>query len=278
MVHIVFQEADVQVMQQAMALDKTLTGEVMQIKDDFAVGPLQSIYEPEGYQQRRNWWQSLLEHSPYTNAINLVDDKLTVHQLIKKLADEQEICWIWMAQNAHDVCGYYWLMSQLRDFAGRVFVLYLNNLPFINEKGQLFYPTNLFEIRPSEFLKAKKLARPITPGEFETDPDEWKKLCTDNDLVRTLEGGKKLVGHSVDYYDQALLAVLGKEPQKLTKVLHHFFTKSTLTTGDVFLVWRLKQLAKEDKIYIAGDWNKGWKDISIALCSFQQEAVYSEPS
>ena len=45
-------------------------------------------------------------------------------------------------------------------------------------KGQFFYPNNLFEIQPKEFLKAKKLARPISLSEFETDPDEWKKLCS----------------------------------------------------------------------------------------------------
>ena len=50
----------------------------------------------------------------------------------------------------------------------------LNNLPFLNDKGQLFYPTYLNEIQPKEFLKAKKLARPITLSEFEIDPDEYR--------------------------------------------------------------------------------------------------------
>jgi hypothetical protein len=74
--------------------------------------------------------------------MNMVDDRLTVHQLIRELEENQkEEVWIWMGQNQHDVCGYYWLISQLAAFQGRVVVLYLNNLPFINEKGQIFYPT-----------------------------------------------------------------------------------------------------------------------------------------
>ena len=76
-----------------------------------------------------------------------------------------------MAQNAHDVCGYYWLMSQLKDYQGQVYVLYLNNLPFINDKGGIFYPAALHEIQPKEFLKAKKLPRLINLSEFEIDPD-----------------------------------------------------------------------------------------------------------
>ena len=67
-----------------------------------------------------------------------------------------------MAPNQHDVCGYYWLMNQLKEFEGRIYILSLNNLPFINDKGTIFYPRDLFEIPPKEFIKAKKLARPVT--------------------------------------------------------------------------------------------------------------------
>ena len=77
MLHIVFQEADIAVLQKAIDLDESIAGEVWQIKDDFAVGPLENIYEPEGYQARRDWWRMLLESSPYTEQINIVDDKMT---------------------------------------------------------------------------------------------------------------------------------------------------------------------------------------------------------
>ncbi|ULT43101.1 DUF1835 domain-containing protein [Niabella defluvii] len=106
---------------------------------DYAVGPVDRIYETEGYQQRRDWWKQLLENSPYKEQSDLVDDKLTVHNLVKSLQEnEEEQAWIWMGQNQHDVCGYYWLMPQLRAFQGRVMVLYMNNLPFINEKDRYF--------------------------------------------------------------------------------------------------------------------------------------------
>ena len=274
MLHIVFQESDVAVLHKAIELDETLSGEVWQIKDEFAVGPVENIYEPEGYQQRRDWWKMVLENSPYNNSLSIVDDKLTVHHLIQKLQEEQEVCWIWMGQNAHDVCGYYWLMSQLKEYAGKVFVLYLNNLPFINEKGHLFYPDNLFQIQPKEFLKAKKLARPISLSEFETDPDEWKKLCDENGIIRTLEGGKKIISRSEDYYDNAMLNLLNVEPQKLGKFLHSFYSKTKIQTGDVFLVWRIKKLAEQNKILIQGDWSKCWKDITLALADCKQTVLY----
>ncbi|MFY7963770.1 MAG: DUF1835 domain-containing protein [Chitinophagaceae bacterium] len=275
MIHIVFEEANIEALQKAIELDETLQGEIVQIKDDFAVGPVTNIYETDGYQQRRDWWQNLLENSPYKEQIDLVDDKMAVHQLIKTLTEKtEEKVWIWMAQNQHDVCSYYWLMSQLKDYQGRVEVLYLNNLPFINEKGQIFYPTHLYEIQPKEFLKAKKLARIITSSEFEVDPDEWTRICTENAAIRFLEGGKKIVGKKADFFDKDLLSVITNDFQKLTKVLHNALGKMKIQTGDVFLVGRIKQLIEEQKLEAQGDWNKGWKEVEIKLLSnvaFNQE-------
>jgi hypothetical protein len=105
MIHIVFQQSDIDTLQKAIALDSTLQGEIIQIKDDFAVGPGADIYETEGYQLRRDWWKKLLENSPYTEQLDIADDKLTVHQLKEKLKDESQQAWIWMAPNQHDVCG-----------------------------------------------------------------------------------------------------------------------------------------------------------------------------
>ena len=266
MIHIVFQTSDTHTLQKAIELDSKLQGDIIEIKDEFAVGPISNIYETEGYQHRRDWWKEVLEYSPYTDSLNIVDDKLTVHGLLRKLdEDSNETVWIWMAQNAHDVCGYYWLMPQLKAYQGRVFVLYLNNLPFINEKGGIFYPTDIFEILPKEIIKAKRLARPITHSEFEIDPDEFKKLCSENAIVRILEGGKKITSKDASYYDKDILQAITTEPQKLSKILSTLFGKMKLHTGDVFLVWCMRQLAAQGKLEIIGDWNKGWKEISIKL-------------
>ena len=265
MIHIVFEQANVEALAKSFELDATLVGDIIEIKDDFAVGPLIDIYDSYGYQQRRNWWKEILEFSPHhQEQLDIVDDKLTVYNLIKQLDEDADLqVWIWMGQNQHDVCSYYWLMSQLKNYQGRIQVLYLNNLPFINEKGGIFYPTHLFEIQAKEFIKAKKLARPITLSEFEVDPDEWKKICNDNALVRILEGGKKLSSKDERYYDKDILSVITTEFQKLSKVIHNALGKMKIQTGDVFLVWRIKQLVEEGKLTAQGDWTKGWKDLEV---------------
>lgn len=264
MIHIVFEPATVDVLQKSFELDDSIVGEITVIKDDFATGPIQNIYETEGYQARRAWWQTVLELSPYTEQINLVDDKMTVHNLKKELDENSDqIVWIWMGQNPHDVCGYFWLMPQLAEYEGRIFVLYLNNLPFINAEGGIFYPKYLTEIQPKEFKKAKKLCRPITLSEFEVDPDEWKKLCEENGMVRILEGGKKIVSKDVTFFDKEILDALGEKSVKLPRLLMNLLPKLKVKTGDAFIVWRIRELVAAGRVLSEGNWEKGWKDIVL---------------
>jgi len=274
MIHIVFNESEVDLMKQVIEQDGTLAGEVIQVKDDFAVGPLSAIDTEEGWQARYNWWMSLLENSSYsgTNAVKF-DDRDTVKELKGNLdANPEEEIWIWMGQNQHDVTGYYWLMRQFSEYAGRIMVLYMNNLPFINEKGQIFYPSWLHEIQPREFSKAKKLSRPITLSEFEVDPDEWKRLCEENGMVRILEGGKKIASKEVNFYDNEILKNLTGDWQKANRVITNTLHRMKIKTGDVFLMWRMKQLIAEGNIEVTGDLNKGWKDFDVKLSGAKGKA------
>ena len=265
MIHMVFQHADVAALKKSFELDETLNGDIVEIKDDFAVGAIADIFSEAGIKARKQWWREILAGGDYDGKVDTgeVDDTKTVAELIERMnIDSEEIIWIWAAQNKHDVAGYYWLMSQLKDLQGRVFILYLNNLPFINDKGHLFYPTNIFEIPAKEFLKAKKLARQITFSEFEVDADEWTKLCIENKGVRTLEGGKKLNQHDYDYYDAGLLKFITPDWQKVNKLFHGFFSKAKETTGDAYLLWRLKLMIADGRIDAQGE-IKGMKDFEV---------------
>ncbi len=265
MIHIVFNEADVAILEQAIELDESLQGEVLQIKDDFAVGPLKDIYTEEGIEARKNWWREVLAGGNADGKVDDgdIDDNRTVAFLRERMqVNDEETIWIWAAQNKHDVSGYYWLMSQLKDFQGRIYILYLNNLPFINEKGQLFYPEWISTIQPKEMTKAKKLARLITASEFEVDPDEWSKLCAEEKGVRILEGGKKLGQKDYNFYDAELKNFISADWQKASKIIHQFLSKSKNTTGDMYLLWRLKSMIADGQFDVQGEL-KNMKDFEV---------------
>ena len=109
------------------------------------------------------------------------------------------------------------------------------------------------------------MARPITLSEFELDPDEWRKLCMENEGVRFLEGGKKLVSMQMGCYDKEILSLLTKNAQKLPSALNNIMGKLKVKLGDAFVVFRLKGLEEAGKLVFVGDWTKGWKDMVVQM-------------
>jgi len=274
MTHIVFNAADVEVLQKAQEMECELAGDILLVRDDYAVGPLADIYTSEGIEQRRHWWREVLAGGDYEDNADSeeVDDASVVARLQEKLAGEEtETVWIWAAQNKHDVCGYYWLMSQLEAFQGRVHILYLNNLPFLNTRGGVFYPKWMSEIPPREYLKARKLARPITSGEFDTDAEDWKRYCTEPAGVRLLEGGKKLATKGLDFYDVDLSRHATSDWQKTSRVISQFLIKGTETTGDAYLLWRIKAMIQDGRLEAKGKLGH-MRDFEVRLPSSENQA------
>jgi hypothetical protein len=267
MIHVVFNESDLNLFQEVFSLDPELQGELVLVRDDYAVGPLADIDTVEGATARREWWRQVLSATPYGGeALAAVDDAATVAAICERMKeDQEEQVWIWMGQNQHDVMGYYWLIPQLKDFCDRVQVLYMNNLPFINDKGQLFYPAWLSEIPAKEFRKAKKLARPVTLSEFEIDPDEFNRMKSENSLVRILEGGKKILGQPLDYFDKEILRQCTGDSQKATRVLQHALQRMKVRTGDAFLMYRTRELLRNGALQTNGDPDRSWKDLDVKL-------------
>src|SRR6478752_9162776 len=122
MIHIVFNGSEVNLMKDVIKLDEDLTGTVLQIKDDFAVGPLIDIETGEGWNSRVAWWREMLKRSPYENdAQTFFDDRETIEKIKEQLdANVQVQVWIWMGQNHHDVCGYYWFIQHFKEYQGRI--------------------------------------------------------------------------------------------------------------------------------------------------------------
>ena len=102
MIHIVFNEPDIEVLQKAIELDETLQGEIKIIRDDYAVGPLKNVYLGEGIEARKQWWREVLEGTESQGKVDSgdVDDYKTVAELVGTMRrNPDEIIWLWVAQN-----------------------------------------------------------------------------------------------------------------------------------------------------------------------------------
>jgi hypothetical protein len=79
-----------------------------------------------------------------------------------------------------------------------------------------------------------------------------------------LEGGKKLIQKEADYYDAGLKKYITGDWQKAAKIIHQFLGKEKETTGDAYLLWRLKGMVNRQNVDVQGKL-ANMKDFEIKL-------------
>ena len=259
MIHIIAGDEAAKNLEAAFLLDENLRGDVLILKDMLGIGPIELDAEMSHDEVRTECWKIM---SP--NQIDHASqDQHNVLQLIEKAVAEEEPVCFWMAPCVTDVCAYFWLLPYFKKQADMLHMINIIGLPFLNEKGQLFYPKNFSEVVPTEFLKTKRLLKKVTVAEYEVEGDEWTKLQTESTWVRVYEGGKKIVSKELTYYDSLLSTSLTTEFQKGTKVVNEAMKKCTQTLTSVFLEWRLRELVMSQAVAINGDVEKAVKDFEV---------------
>ncbi len=252
-------------LKEAIALEPSMNGEVIVMKDVLNVGPLQKEEGQKFSEMRSAFWQQVAinEKNPI-----IADDLERLSQISIELSkNEESKVWLWIAPLPADVCTYHWSLKYLGAYIGRFYVVNIAGLPFLDEQGKVFFPKSIGDILPKELIKARRLARLVNAAELEVDGEEWKRLTNENAGIRVLEGGKRLLSKPETHYDNQLISFCSQQYQKASKIVGQAVAKFSIPTGDLYLGWRLRKMAEADKLYIQGDVTKLLKDFEVKLPS-----------
>ncbi|MGL4346758.1 MAG: DUF3658 domain-containing protein [Chitinophagaceae bacterium] len=266
MLHLVFEPVGKEILQKSFELDMFVIGDIFALYNDYGIGTFGNIKSEFFREERKSFYKEIMQ--PISNVTPYDDlfdhDKNTIEkieQLMNKNPEEQ--IWLWIAPNACNICGYYTVMPYLKKYIGRVFVLFLSNLPFFNKDKKIFYPKTLQEIPSQELLKVRKITRLISYSEWEVDQDEYTKLKEENTWLRIWEGNKKISSVPTDMLDKEIINFLPSSWIKMTKFLPLLVQELKHYTNEYFLAWRIFCLSQANKIACQGSLQKGWKDFEL---------------
>ncbi|MCW3123416.1 MAG: hypothetical protein JWQ38_2908 [Flavipsychrobacter sp.] len=263
--HIVTGDVAAAPLAAAIATEPSMEGEVIVMKDVLSVGPLQKEEGQKFSDLRSAFWQQVVVNEKHPIQ---VDDLERLSDISIELSKNEDAkVWLWIAPWPADICTYHWVLKYLGTYTGRFFVVNIAGLPFLDEQGKIFFPKSIGDIQPRELVKARKLARPVTPAELEVDGEEWSKLVKENGGIRTHEGGKRLISKNETHYDNQLISFCSQQYQKASKVVGQALAKFNIPTGDLYLGWRLRKIAETEVLQLQGDPNKGLKDFDVKLPS-----------
>ncbi len=273
--HIVTGDVAATPLKEAIIQDPAMEGQVIVMKDVLSVGPLQKEEGQKFSELRSAFWQMVAPNEK--NPIQ-VDDLERLLEISNELSKNEEAkIWLWTAPWPADICLYHWSLKYLGKYIGRLYVVNIAGLPFLDENGKVFFPKSIGEIQPRELIKAKRLARPVTLPELETDGEEWRKLVAANAGIRTHEGGKRLLSKEEDLYDNQLISFCSHQYQKASKIVNQAIARYNIPTGDVYLGWRLRKMFDAGRLELQGDTAKLLKDFDVKLPGDGTNAQYSLP-
>lgn len=258
MIHLMNGIDAAKALEAAFELDENLRGPIVVLNDHLEFGPLQPESE-ESFDTLRTKYQAEISGQADIQS----NDEATLLELIQNAQREEEPVCFWMAPNARDTCTYYWLLPYFKSMPDVLHSIQIPGLPFLNEKGQLFYPSHFGQIQAREFLKTKRLLKVLSIADFETDGDEWQRLQQDGKWIRTHEGGKKLQSKEAHAFDHLITAVAGNDFQRASRVLQDAFKRTSHPLLPTFMEWRLRQMIAEGKLELKGDSSKPLKDFEI---------------
>ncbi len=244
-IHIIIGKKATDALQNAMQVAELLDGAIVSLNDDLHLGLLQS--EDKSFNQTRtDYWATI---SGIEKDENQDLDTDAIMKVSTELSNSEDIvAKFWLAPKASDVCAYFFALHFLKKHIGKLQVININGLPFLNEDNKLFYPTDFSELSAKEFTKALKLARTITPSEWEIDGDEWQRLLNENTPLRILKVGKKIESVTENYYDNDILNYCSNQLQKSPKIINQVLSKGKLPLNEIFVNWRLKQLTEKQML------------------------------
>ena len=273
--HIVTGDVAAAPLKEAIITEPSMAGEVIVIKDVLSVGPLKKEEGQKFSELRSAFWQQVVIN--VKNPVQVDDMERLLETSLEVSKNEDARIWVWMAPWPADICTYYWVLKYLGKYPTRFYVVNIAGLPFLDEQGKVFFPKSIGEIQPKELIKARRLARLITPGELEVDTDEWRKTEAANAGIRTLEGGKRLNSKAEDFYDSQLGSFISHQFQKASRIIAQALAKFNLPPGDLYLGWRLRKMAEAGKLELQGDTTKGLKDFEVKLPGDGTNAQFSLP-
>ncbi len=249
-IHIVTGTEQAQHIAAALEASNVEDTEILAITDDYSYGPLRQPDVPFSL-LRNQFWNGLKGDIGNSYEIRDLENILSLPARSTEANGELTVHF-WMSDKAAELLTYYFLLHYLKPLAGRLHIININGLPFLDDELQLFYPRSFTEINVRGIVKALKLSRVITASEIEADGDEWKFFQQHPGTVRVLSGGKQVAVHDADYYDEKILEIIRLHPQKKWARLWPLVKPQGNEFDQLILNHRLQHLIQESRVKAEG--------------------------
>lgn len=186
-----------------------------------------------------SFWDEALDKQEKCRLERIASDLAKVRERIAAGEDAR----IWYSDTPDELCGFYWLMDELRLLPDGHGTIYAVRLPEIEEKEDSLITYNGWgEMDPGHFGAFIKLAAPVSDQLRRWYGNQWKQLQRENSLIRACINGR-LRSAPDALYDEYIRRELDSQPDEFKEavVVGSVLGRNQLGISDGYIHYRIDQ-------------------------------------
>ncbi|WP_313420195.1 DUF1835 domain-containing protein [Sphingobacterium multivorum] len=231
-------------------------GEILGFTEALSLGPLCDLGDAEAIESRKAWWTNVFGSIQSEGSNNFVDDNLAFLKKVISSSDRYRHIYLWLGDDANEKIIIARLLSHLKESSTPIHKLNFHHMNFRNEKGEKLNLRSLQVMREDNIVEAAKHFEKLSEDDIQSYSSLWSHIRSNDAVVNLFDdSGKHLAGDET-FFDAYLLKRCNETPQRsalivgytLCDIWDEFYDSSV---GDLFLFYRLKELADMGKIEIS---------------------------
>ncbi|WP_352423168.1 DUF3658 domain-containing protein [Proteiniphilum sp.] len=241
------------------------------LEDHLCDGPLCDIHSNKETEKRKEWISSICSNDEFTK---IFTDYVTKDlDTIQKLVAEAENCsriFFWTGFNASEMISTARLLYHIPNPGKEMYMADFPHIPVMALSGEIIYPDILAVTNATDVKEITRHFKKIDSHSFTRWKDLWKKFMGGDSLLRVLEENGDISAHDETYFDSFLISNCTDQFQSAARIIGSTLVDIDFGVGDIFLNWRLKQLAGTGKIAFRGAL-KEIRDYQVMLLNYPQK-------
>lgn len=174
-----------------------------------------------------------------------------LHEILERTSRGEPVR-IWYSHNPDEMCGFYWLLAQLRKqpVLGSIYAVKLPEWEY-SAKDTLCTHIGWGEISPGEWGKYLSLQQEVKPVLLTACAMRWTQLQKENAPIRIYLNGK-LQSAPENIYDSFILREVDAQAGEFSEaeLIGNILGKNQLGIGDVWIALRIEQFIEEGVLNI----------------------------
>lgn len=187
-----------------------------------------------------------------TNAL-IENARKTLNTVLERIKQGESMR-IWYSDQSDELCGFYWLMSQLHSFGnslnGQITAIKLPVYDVVSHNETRHY-TSCADLSPGDFHRFLPLEQPVSPLMISMYSNVWRNLQAENAPLRAQINGL-LRSASIDLYDFYIRQEIAQMPEEFREahLIGNVLGRHELGISDSFIAQRIESMLRTRELTV----------------------------